>query len=202
MPAIIRLQHAAYDGRQDRPKSQHDAHQREHARRGLALMEVADHRPGQDGCRDRPEGLEEARADQLIYRLRQKASHRGADIENEPADQDRAPPEAVRERSEEELADRAAEEGEAQGQLDRGHVDAEMRADSRPRGTIGVGRERADRGQRAKQHDQQAAVAGEHGWGYLNAASTGWRASGGGSQAIEAALDIGRDRRAGRQNGQ
>ena len=126
-PADRLRQPRADHRRHDRHDPQHQEDMREHARSGFAVQPVA-----HDGARDhlgrrRREALHQPRGHQHLDARRDRERGRGADIEAQREQEHRTAAEPVRQGPVDQLARRHAEDEQAEAELDRGEIRAEVR---------------------------------------------------------------------------
>jgi len=102
-PAEANVKLRSQDRRHHRRDAEHQHHRREHARRPFACVQVAHHRARHDRDGRHPQRLREPRRDQRADVLCEPARHRRQRVHDERPQQRRSTPEAVRDRSGEEL---------------------------------------------------------------------------------------------------
>ena len=146
-------QETAEEGRCDRRDAAHQHEEREHARRGRALLTISDDRAGDDDCDTAEQTLREPEHDER-RRCRCERGREAEDGVAADAHEQRPPPtERIADRATEQLAEREAEQARGQGQLDLRLRDAEAVGDLRERGQVHVERQRRHRAE-AAEHQQ------------------------------------------------
>ena len=142
--------------RREAGSGRHGHHrQGEHAGERFALEEIAGDGSGQHGRRGGAETLDDPPGDQLREASGDGTSKAAGDEHGEAADHERAPSEAVRQWTDEELADREGDEEGALHHAQRRRRDAERSGHGRHGREDDVGRERPQGGQPAEDEQQR-----------------------------------------------
>ena len=159
----MRHQLAADERRQNRGEAHHEHQQREHAHRALLIEVVAHDGARHDEGSAAAERLQEAARDERLDALRQRAADRCPDEQREAEIECRLAAQTVRERPIDRLAERDADEVDAEADLHRGRGRAHLARDRRQGGKIGVDGQRPYGRQRAE-HESQAEVSAAGRW--------------------------------------
>ena len=155
--------HVAADHRAGGGRESHDgAEVGEHARGALAIVQVADNGAPEDRAGASSDRLNEAQRDQRLDGGGEGASEAGREEQPEPAEQQRQPPVAVRERPVHELRHREAGDEDAERELDHAHVGAEDPRHVGQRGEVEVGRERSHRHHTGEKQHQRQRIGTQH----------------------------------------